>query len=305
MSVTRKHSLHGVAVGATILGGITRQNLVTNTEIRNEATSGEIYARFQSLYSQRIAPSFSTYNIAAALTAAGTLGASLGTSALALWTQAHVDGSTRAGTLLHRKFGFSKGILAPRELTVEFRGDAVLSYDAVVAYDGTNDPVVITDLQTLPTITDAERFTLGPVELGGVDFTHVRGLTINFGLDVVPEGADSDIWDTFVSIRQVMPSITLRGIDLEWFKSTSCPLAGLACTHANTAIYLKKRAAGSTFVADATAEHIQFTAAGLAHIDTAMDASGTDSATCSITLPLYFDGTNAPLIIDTTAALPE
>ena len=60
MAVTRKHNLYAVGLGATLLGGITRQSIATGTEVRREATSGEIYARFQSLYAQKIAPGFST-----------------------------------------------------------------------------------------------------------------------------------------------------------------------------------------------------------------------------------------------------
>ncbi len=71
MPVTRKHGPYGVDIGGTLLGGITRQSLVTGSQVQSEATSGEIYARFVAMYAQKIAPSFSTLNIASALNASG------------------------------------------------------------------------------------------------------------------------------------------------------------------------------------------------------------------------------------------
>jgi len=306
MAVTRKHNLYAVGLGATLLGGITRQSIATGTEVRREATSGEIYARFQSLYAQKIAPGFSTKCVGAALTAAGTLGASFAgmTGGLALYAQKHADGAARTSGSTHRKYGFSRGLLAPKNLTVDHRGDAQLTYDAVIAYDGNNDPLVITDSAALPAgIADAERFTLGPTQIGGVSFTGVHNLSIDFGIDVVGESADSDVWDTFVSIRQVLTTIRLTGLDVEWLKAANVPLAGLIATHANTAIYLRKRLKGSSFVGPAVAEHIKLAASGLAYIETPFEGQG-DSSQTTLVLPLDYDGTNAPLAITVGIALP-
>lgn len=306
MSVTRKHSLYAVGVGATLVGGITRQSIVTGSEVRSEASSGEIYARFQSFYAQKIAPSFTTRMISTALGASGALGASIAglSGGLCLYAQAHADGGTRAGASAHRKYSFTKGILCPKTLTVDHRGDATLTYEAVVVYDGVNDPVVITDSVSLPAgITDSERFTIGPCTLGGILLGEIRQFQIDFGVDVIAEAADSDIWDTFCSVRQQNTVISLRGIDMKWFDSTYVPLAGLAGTHSNTICYLRKRAQGGGFVANGSAVHIKFTGAGTVYIENATDANGEDAQETSIKMPLYYDGSNAPLGITLGTAI--
>lgn len=306
MSVARKHGIYGVGVGATLLGGITRQSLSTNSDVQSEATSGEIYARFVALYAQRVAPGFTTRSIATALGACGPLGASLAglSGGFCLYAQKHADGGTRAGTLSHRKFSMVCGILVPRQLTVDHRGDATLSYEAVVTYDGVNDPVVITDLVSLPSgLTDAERFTLGPVTLESVTLSQKTQLTIDFGLDAVGESADSEIWDTLASIRAQHSTIKLEGIDVEWCKAANIPLTGKSATHANTKIYLKKRALGGTFVADGTAQHLKFTAAGLVTPDTLFDGGLTDTGKTNLTMTCYYDGSNAPIVIDTASTI--
>jgi len=301
MTVPNKHGLYCVGLGATTLGGITRQSLALGSEVRGEANSGEIYSRFLALYSQRQAPGFTTNALRTALTACGASGADVASMSggMCLYAQKHADGSTRTSGSAHRKYAFTKGILAPRQLTVSHRGDAELTYEAVVvSADGTTNPLTITDSSALPTVpADGGRFSLGPLAIGGVTLTGYRQLTIDFGIDVIPEGSDGEIWDTFASIRAIATRLTFRGIDTQWLKSTNVPTNGLACAHADTELYLRKRAVGATFVADGIAEHIKITACGMATVDSAMDASGSDAAECTVTLATRYDGTNAPLII--------
>lgn len=312
MSVSRLHTHYAVrlytdAMGAAVLlGGITQQAINTGTEVVGSPTSGEVYPRFMSVVGQKPSAAFTTKSIATALDNCGFSGlgiASATNPGLELFAYKHLAGSTRSGDSLHRKYTIRKGILVPQRLSVDHRGDATISYLALSVYDGSNDPLVLADTYTLPTgLTDAERFTLGPVSIGGVTLAQITGLEIDFGIRAETVGADSDIWDTLVSIHQTTPKIMLKGIDVEWLKSANIPLIGKAATHANTILYLRKRAAASTYVADGTAQHISMTAAGLAFIEQPMEASNGTSQT-SLVAPLYYDGTNDIMVIDTTAAI--
>ena len=304
--VATLHGLYGVVFDTTIIGGITQQAINTGTEVRGDALSGEVYNRFQSQVAQKPGASFTTLNIAAALAESALSGVSIAalTAGFTMWAQKHAEGGSREGTLSHRKYVFNEGLIVPRTLSVDHQGDASISYDVIATYDGTNDPVVITDSQTLTTgLADAERFTMGPVTIESVTIAQVRSFEIDFGINAVTEGADSEVWDRYAHIVSINPTITLRGIDVEWLKAANIPLAGLNATHANTKIYLRKRAAGGTFVTDVTAEHVKFTAAGLVYVDGAMDASGNEAAEVSLTMPLKYDGTLAPLVITTASAI--
>ena len=305
MGLQATHGLYFVGLGSTLLGGITRQNLGIESEIKGEPQSGEVFRRFLAMYSQKVAPGFSTTSIAAALTACGALGASLAdmTGGLALYAQKQADGATRASGSAHKKFAMVKGILAPKQLSVDHRGDATLEYDAVVTWDGTNDPVQITDSAPLPAaIADAGRWTLGPTVIGGKTLMGKRQWQINFGIEVVPESADSEIWDRIASIHAIQSTMTLRGVDVDWFKSSNIPLAGLACTHANTGIYLRKRATASTFASDGSPVHLLFNVAGLASVQR-IEATEKAPAECAITLPIYWDGSNANIAMNLASAI--
>ena len=307
MSQDTQHGLSAVVLDTDVLGGISALSCKTGSEIRNETRSNEVYPRFQSLVAQKPVATFSTSAIAAALDLAGPTGCDIDglTAGLIFYAQAGADGGTRAGAASHRKYVITDGILIPKTLTCEHQGDAKLDYEAVVTYDGSNDPVVATAAQSLPAgITDAERFTLASCTLESVALDHLIRFELDFGIKARAEGADSDIWDTYVSIEEIMGVLTLRGKDPAWFAAAAVPLEGLAVTHANTAVYLRKRAAGATFVADITEEHIKFTFAGLAVLENLFDAQGNATGETELRMPLYYDGTNDPMVIDTTAALP-
>jgi len=306
MAVTRKHSLYAVQIGSTLLGGITQQRVQTGTEVRGEATSGEVYNRTQSITAQKPSANFTTLAIATALDAVGLTGVDIAglSGYLNFYAQQHADGGTRAGAGSHRKYTIRKGIIVPRLLQVSHQQDATIAYDVTVTYDGVNDPITITDSVSLPTgITDAERFTLGPIRIGNIALAQARSFEIDFGITVQSEGAESSIWDTFASIVTIAPRLTLRGIDIEWFKAANIPLLGKAAIHTDTKIYLRKRASGGTYVADAVAQHISFTADGLAYIDTVQDANGQDPSEVMLVMPLRYDGTNAPLVINTATTI--
>jgi len=309
MPPTATHTHYGVLLNdtsPTLIGNVIRQNIATNSQINGEITSGQVYRSFLALYSQKIAPGFSTYAIASALGSIGVLGLNIAelASGLDFYAQKNLDGSTRAGTLSHRKFTFVKGLVVPRRLSVDHQGDAVLDYELVVTYDGTNDPMVITDSISLPSgITDNERYTMAGSTIGGVAITGKRRFAIEFGVDAISEGADSDVWDTIAHIRAVQTELTIDSVDVDLVKAAGIPLTGKAATHANTSIMLRKRAHAGTFVADATAEHIELTADGMIIPDDAFSSDGQEPGKVSFRMPLRFDGTNVPLTVDTAAVI--
>jgi hypothetical protein len=307
MTVARMHGIYAVKLGATVLGAVGRRGIRTGSEVRQEATSGEVYARFQALYAQNPMAEFGTKAIAAALAACGLTGTALTSGApFIAYSQKQTEGGTRTSGSNHRTWTINEGLMYPRRIVCEHQGDATIEYQVLATYDGTNEPVVVADSVALPATTDAERFTIGAISLhdGTTAYAldHCRRIEIDLGIAAETVGADSDIWPTSCRIVEIQPSITISGIDSEWWKSTKIPLTGRNITHTSTKLYLRKRAAGATFVADVTAEHVKFTAAGLATID-GFDGSGNALDEITLTMPLRYDGTNNPIVINTASAI--
>jgi len=302
-----RHGLYAVEFDDSLLPGITKCRIETGTDVQGESTSGEVYNRWLSIFAQKPKADFETVAIASALDLCGLSGLDVSglATGLKIYAQKHERASTRAGATSHRKHTFLDGLVVPRTLTVPHRGDAKLTYDVLVLYDGANDPIIITDAVTLPAgVTDNERFTLGPVTIESITLTTIQNMQIDFGITGDPGGGDSSIWDTYTSIRGIRPKLSLSGFDIEWMKAANIPLLGKSVSHANTAIFLRKRSQDLlTFVADDTAEHIKLTAAGLAHIEVPLDASDDGYSTTSLQMPLKYDGVNAPLVINTASAI--
>jgi len=312
MTVSRIHSPYGVqlhtdAMGASVvLDGIVSQGLSTETTVESKSTSGEIYRRFLALVAQNPMARFATHNIATALDNVGLTGLPIAAATnpgVNFFAYAHLAGGSRKTGSNHRKYNFKLGIVVPKRLRIRHQQSAELEYEIIPIWDGTNDPIVIADTSAVPTQGgDVERFGLKSVAVGGVTIGQVQEVELDFGLKVSAKGGDGDIWNSFVSIDEVEPKISITTTDVEAFKSSNIPLIGKAAAHADTLIKLRKRAQGGTFVADATAEHILLTACGLAYV-TEPFADEDNKAAVKLELCCRYDGTNAPVVFDTTYAL--
>lgn len=314
MAVERIHTLYAVQLhtdameSAVLIGGITQQQLPTGTEVRSDPTSGDPYPRHQAVVAQKPTAGFTTMHLARSLDAIGVAGIKIKSATnpgLRLFAQKYNEGEMPASGSVHKRYTIREGLLLPRRLTCGHQEDATIQYEALVTYDGTNAPIVPNDDVALPTgLVDDQRFTLAKVTVGGVLLPQLTGVDVDFGLGAVTTGSNSDVWDTHSSVRTVRPMLTFRGIDADWFKSDVIPLLGKAGTHANTSIYFRKRASdGATFVADGTAEHILFTACGLAYLDQLFDCRTNEAGEPAVMMPLRYDGTNYPLVCDTTSTI--
>lgn len=308
MSVSNVFGIHTVLLDTTadvLIGGITQCAILTGSEHMAEPSNGDVYPQLASIKAQKPSASFTTKALKAALDGIGLAALDIGglATGLTFFGQAHDDGGTRKTGANHRQYLIKEGIIFPSRLSAAHQDDATLGYDVAITYDGTNNPVAESDAASLPTAqTDIVRFTLGKVTIGGILLPQVRGVDLSFGFDVQTEGADSDVWDTFASIRTVRPTLTVRGIDPTWLKSSNIPFAGKAGVQADTIFYLKKRAQGGTYVADGTAEHIKVACTGVANVQTAFSGSGTDIAECDLLLTMRAEG-GVPLVINTASAI--
>lgn len=300
------HTIYAVSKAGTIIGCISRQSILLGPDVRGEGSSGGLYADRVDLMSQSPRATFATYGLKTALDAIGLSGAAIAGAGFIMYGQQYAHGGTRTAGATHRSYTMADGILVPRRLTCQHGQAAVIEYEAIPVWDGVNDPIVPASTVALPADATSElRWGLGSAKVGNISLSLVQSLEIDFGIQLSAEGGDGDQWPTHVSIINILPTITLQGIDPDWFKAAGAiGTTGLACTHANTIIYLRKRtASGDTYVADATAEHVKFTTAGLAVIDTALEGDSAGRANTSATIRSKYDGANAPVVVDTASAI--
>lgn len=300
-----RFGIYAVNVGATVLGGITQQNVSNEEGVGNEARSGEVFPRFVTLRSQDHKATFTTEDVATLLAAAPS--AYLDIAALSggvkLFGQKWLGGATRDPASVHVRDAIVQGILALRQLTVGQDGDASLSAEAVAQWNGTDDPVARTINAAAPAMTDSGRWGLGKITVGNILLTYFTNLTVDFGIVIEPTRKEHEVWPRIVTIREIKPTITIRGINLAQHDPAVIPLLGLSGLHANTILYLRKRMQHRSFEIDATAAHVKLTAWGRVAVQQMQDGSPDKPSEIEIKITCGYDGTNAPIVTTVNQAI--
>jgi len=314
MAITNLYTLYGVNIAATspvFLGQIRDWGVSAGISEFLEGSDGDVDARYAAVNEQRMSVSFTTRDIKAALDAAGISGRQIDVDtpdtlgAIECWFQVIDKGGTRkAGGSgdNHTKLTLSDGILLPRQLQASQGQLAEISYDALLTYDGSNNPIVIDTTANLSgTPGTSVLWTLGPVSINGAAINGVTDLTVDCGIEEIVEGSDGEVWPRYSAIMSRRPSITFRTPDAGLLNTLG--ITGAAQGASDSLVYLRKVAKGGMRVADGTAEHIKIA------IDdgriTVREARGTHGERLGVKVQItpVYDGTNEVLAITTASAI--
>lgn len=304
------HNAFAVLHGSSVIAGLTNLNTQLNPQVQNDVGIGSPYPQFVAVTEQKPRLLFASRTVASALDLTGISGAVIDGSNLlkGYFAKLGTTGTPEAGSV-HREYTISRGLIVPRRMTCAHRRPLTIDLEALsYSPDGAAHPLTIADNIALPTIPVANvEHTLGPIKLGvdGVsakDFGCPINVGIDFGNGAQTLGCTSDVYDTHTEQPGIRSVVTLTGLNAEAFGPNGVPPVGLNVKHAGTTLFFRKRAEGVSFVADAVAEHIKLTLDGVAVV-TQHTGQGTSRA--EITLQIYckWDGTLAPIQIDTTSVI--
>lgn len=294
-----------------LLGGQIRQTLSPNLQVTADPVAGSPYALFSAVVDMDPRLTFATYDLPNALGAVGLAGLAIaigssGRVGVELYELQYDDYGQLVSGSVHRKLQCRKGVLFVRRITCAHGQDAQVELEVIGLSNGTNPIWEPTEDVAAPgSPTDATRHTIGPVSLGGVDMLRVTNVDIDFGVNGTSQGTGGDPFRTYVDIPDIKPSVRVQTRAPQQFSATGIPLTGKVAAHADSEVYFRKRVRNTaTFVADETAEHILVTTNGTLYCDEAFAATANAEATSAYRVMSDYDGTNLPLVIDTTAALP-
>jgi len=271
-----------------------------------EGGDGGVYNTHVSVLSQDPRIIFTTTKLASALAKCGLTGlaitADVDEPGAEFWFQKLVEGGTRATGASHIKLTVAEGLLLPRTINAPHNGRATIGYECIATYDGTNDPIVVAGSQELSgTPSVSELFTAGKAMINGAQLEGVQNIVIDIGIQELVEGADGLVWPTYAGILRIQPVIRITTADAGALSTFG--LTGAAQGATDSIVYLRKLAEGGTRVADATEEHISFTI-DEGHISVS-DVSGPHGQRLGsmVEISPTYDGTNAPLVINTATAI--
>lgn len=282
---------------AQVLGGIANGRITANATVQRDTVAGSLWAPTASL--QNLAPvgSFSTYDIAGAYSSIGFGGPALCVKPgagfglrvnYALWECAGPAAVTAPDTPKHKRYQITEGVLVPRTLNVDHRGDAQISYDILAAYDGTNDPVTVTDIDSvdLPSLSAANnshRYTMHNMQTGGYNVLGKRSINLDWQGQTNTEGADSEEFDSVTTLNVLLPQLRVSGVELDWFKAAGVGgIRGQTVAPADSYFELRRRNSALT-----ATDHMVISFQGLVNWNDVVSGDPESSATSSFNVDLH------------------
>jgi hypothetical protein len=310
MSVSKLYTLYAVNLDTETLAGSAVlldqvQSFAISTGLQRiiQRGDGAVDPTYVAIMSQRPMLRFTSTAIATYLGACGIGGTIIDSGTypgLEAWFQKMDEGGTRASGSSHLLMTVNEGLLVPRAIQAGQDGVATIDLEAVITYDGTNEPIVLADSQALSgSPATAELFTVGPVNINGSALESIQSITIDFGIGVTVQSGDGQVWPTYAAIMSREPSIRVRTTDATAINTFG--LDGTAQSASDSVVFLRKLSEGGTRVADNGSEHISFTIdEGMITVEN-QDVSQDGVAMADIVITPTYDGTAAILVIATDA----
>lgn len=209
------------------------------------------------------------------------------------------DSRVAAATTEHLRARMqSNAFLAWEGFSVSQGALARLRCRLVPVYDGTNNPLVFTaGVANAGANAVSQLYTLGPISINSSELGGVESCEWNNNISYEEISSDGDEWSTYCGIDRHAPTITIpcRNTAL----AASFGPKGTALTALS--VTLKKKAAAGINTADATEEHITFSAsAGMVK----WRQVTSDKARCELMIQLaQASAGGACFSFDTTSAI--
>ena len=219
---------------------------------------------------------------------------------LDIYLQEFVQGAARAAT--GEKLSVSKGLAFL--LGIDAPLSSIARASGVILPDSTNgilDPITRASGQSIPADSYTEKeWGMGKVTLNSTDVSDLLGWTLELGNQEIRLAADPDVYITFSSLLAHAPVLTLTvGNVKKWISDF-----GITGRMTDLVFYLREKALGGTYTADASVVHIKFTGVegAFALLGNANQNLGPGVGTIRIGMVKDAAGT-APLAVNTAIAL--
>lgn len=236
--------------------------------------------------------------IASTITALGGIrGAVIGanvTMYLGQWS-----GLAQAAGSVHKRAVINDGLVVVRGIRAPGDKYATMALDVYAISDGTNAPMIIEEGVAAPTETLLdELFFGGPMKLGAT-FYETRSWDYNANPKVDVEFQSGRGWPTRVDLTSDEPVFSADTTDPDLIADLT--LAGSAV--ADAYFFLRRATAGGLRVADATETHISLRVPAGFGCPGETRGTAPEKVSQAVTVNARYDGTNAPVIPDVTAAV--
>ncbi len=253
---------YAVDVDGTIIGGISGDSLNLNEQSSQLDGDGSVYPTRVALFRQSPVYSFQTVEVAVALAKLTAIGVAISSgNEFKAYQQKVLHGGTRVTGSNHRLLTVTTGIVIPTSIEAAAGSPAVLRGECHAGYDGSNQPVLVTESSALAAAQAIDEvFHPGPIKINGTLIEGITRIGINFGIQIQKDfnnGAAGQ-WPDIVFVRRAVGSITFTTHAMDTLVSagllTSAGLVGVVQGTTDSLVYLRKMANATGYVADLTAD---------------------------------------------------
>lgn len=210
------------------------------------------------------------------------------------------DGASLASGSVHKTITVNAGLLVLDRVSARDENEpAECQFTVYATWDGTNAPFVVAEAVAAPTETAiAECFVIGPVVANSITY-EVTSFEYSPNAQVRQVNGDGQPYPKRVDIEQCQPTFTVESTDVNMLPDGTS--VGQLFTGATFA--LRKVTADAGRVANATAEHIMFTATKAFGYPTSTSGTFPSASTQGMVFVCRDDGATAAVTLDTTSAI--
>ena len=193
------------------------------------------------------------------------------------------NGGTFEGTLSHTSLTIADALIVPKSLTSNQEDEAVVMGLDIHPLDTNGDglnPVVKNTGVTLAPSAFGVQYAMGPANFNATAVPGLVGWDIDFGITVEKKWHDGLVFPQKAFIREISPVMNFRFESMEALDTFTTSYKAMTAADC----YGRKRLDGSTFVPDATAQHLKMTfTAGLVN-PSEFGATGREEAKLTVAL---------------------
>jgi hypothetical protein len=294
--------------GAVYIDGIQSQGINVDHAVRVEGADGAVYNTFGSLVSGAPIGRFVSNDLKTVLDACGLTGMLIDADGthpgVVQYFDRYVPGGTRGVAGQALSCTVASGLMTLVSLELAHRGTATVTGQFHGCSATGVAPIAWNEADSVPAAAYpavSAAWTLGKIMFNSEVLVGAQRVGVDFGVGIISEARDSDIYPSVISIQRIQPIITIVGAEIEdtsWLTED-----GIGYAASQVIFYARKKAEYGTFTANETAEHIKFTL-GKCRIGIGGIEGDPKQITVRVT-PWYTAGVSpvAPISINTASAI--
>lgn len=253
-------AVHDAIIGASTIKQCQQTSLEANVEEMIHSMSGAVDASQVSVKKAEPKMPITSFDLAGFLTALPiATGLKVSSSTIALPYQSRADEGVWATGADVIAAG-TDGLAVPLSVSASQGDDGAVASGEVwfKSTDGLIVPVTLTTGQTAAAQSFSATYNLGPVAINSSELPQIVRTNVTFGLDVRAKYYGGACYPMRFTINARRPTIEFEFEDFTALNSVGPLFKALTSAE----VFYRKSLDGSTFVADATEEHVKFTLTG-------------------------------------------